>query len=111
MKRWRMSLKTMSKLTDMFGLCKRAGKIITGFDPVKESVNKDKAKIVIIAKDLSAKTQKEVLYILRNKNIPLYETDDTLDEIQFALGRRTGVVAIEDENFAKKAATLCRLVL
>lgn len=100
----------MSKLTDVFGLCRRAGGLITGFDPVCESISAGKAKIVILAADISEKTKKEILFALKGKNIPLYRADETLDEINFAIGRRTGVICIEDENLAKLASPLCALV-
>lgn len=100
----------MSKFTDTLGLCRRAGKLITGFDPVLDSVKKGKAGAVIIAADLSPKTEKEIRFALEGKNIPIYKTNDTLDEINFALGRRTGVITSEDENFTKLMCALCKSV-
>lgn len=100
----------MSKLTDMFGLCKRAGKLVTGFDAVKDSIRKGKAWVVIIASDLSEKTIKELEYNLEDTDTPLYRAQETLDEINFALGRRTGVISIEDENLAKASVKHCQLV-
>ncbi len=100
----------MSKFTDILGLCRRAGKLITGFDAVIDSVKNGKVSAVIIAADLSPKTEKEIRFALNGKKIPLYKTNDTLDEINFALGRRTGVISVEDENLLKLACALCESV-
>lgn len=100
----------MSKFTDTLGLCRRAGKLAAGFDPVLDSVKKGRARAVVMAADLSPKTEKEIRFALDGKNIPLYRTNDTLDEINFALGRRTGVMAVEDENLEKLLCALCESV-
>ena len=45
------------------GLCRRAGKLVFGFDAVKDEIIKPGGKVkgVILADDLSEKTKKEVL--------------------------------------------------
>lgn len=98
------------KLLNMLGLCRRAGKLICGFDPVVQSVRDKNAKIVIAASDLSPKTLKELEYILKATDVPLCFSELTLDEIQFAIGRRTGVISTEDKNFAATFKSLLQSV-
>jgi ribosomal protein L7Ae-like RNA K-turn-binding protein len=81
------------------GLCKRAGKIITGFDAVVSDINK--AAGVIITADLSDKTKKEVVYHCGKNGKKLIETRYTMEEIANLLGKKTGVIAILDKGLFK----------
>lgn len=94
------------RLLSMLGICKRAGQLIAGFDPVKKSVQCGRALLVLTASDLSDRTKKEIAYLTRETEIPCLETARTLDEFEFALGRRAGVYCVEQEGFAKKLAAL-----
>ena len=42
----------MNKLASMLSLTKKAGKLISGFDVAKDSVEKKNAGLVLLAKDL-----------------------------------------------------------
>ena len=46
------------------GLCRKSGKLIHGFDPVCDELKNPRSKIagVVIAKDVSEKTQKEMRF-------------------------------------------------
>ena len=44
----------MNKLLGALSLCRKAGKLTMGFDPVAESAAKGKAALVLLAADLSA---------------------------------------------------------
>ena len=85
------------------GLCKKAGRLVCGFDPVLEELAKPKTKAagILLAKDLSPKTRKELDFRLRQagKNIPCRELDADMDSIGRILGKRTGILLITDEGF------------
>lgn len=87
-----------NKILSTIGLCKRAGKLITGFDAVTADL--DKAAGVIITSDLSEKTKKEIAYHCGKHNTKLTEINNTLDitmtDIEGILGRKTGIMAITD---------------
>lgn len=53
----------MNKVIQDITLCKRAGKLVIGFDVVKESLIQKTAAILIMANDISPKTQKEVRFL------------------------------------------------
>ncbi|MDF2567257.1 MAG: hypothetical protein K0R90_713 [Oscillospiraceae bacterium] len=106
MKAWKESFWTMNKLLSMAGICKKAGKLIIGFDLVKESVALKKAKIIFIASDISPKTKKEVDFLLVNTNIPLYQVNITLDEFAYGIGKRAGIFCVEDNGLAQKISAL-----
>ena len=99
------------RLAGLLGMARRAGRLIAGFDAVKESVLSGRAQLVLLACDLSPKTEKELHFALGEDVTPL-PVGLTKDEIGHAAGwnRPVGVIATEDHGFAaamKKAAD-CR---
>lgn len=78
------------------GLCKRAGKIITGFDAVVADISK--AAGIIITSDLSEKTKKEITYHCTKHNKTLKEINHTMMEIENIFGKKTGIIAVLDEG-------------
>lgn len=92
----------MNKLVQIIALSKRAGKLVFGFDSVKESLENKKAYLLIATSCLSEKTLKEVKFLSEKYNAELIMIDSTLDELWYLIGKRTGVFSIVDENFSKK---------
>lgn len=78
-----------------------------GFDPMKEALAEKKACAIIIASDISPKTEKEVRFFSEKQNVPVAKTILTLDGIYYALGKKAGILTICDNGFAKKALSLC----
>lgn len=85
------------------GLCRKSGKLIHGFDPVCDELKNPKSKIsgVVIAKDVSEKTQKEMRFFCDKYETALYVCENTMDEIKNVIGKRTGVLAVLDEGLYK----------
>ena len=48
------------RILSLLGICKRAGKLITGADTTIDSIRKSKAKLVIFANDFSKSSKKSV---------------------------------------------------
>ena len=98
----------MTKFLSTLGLCRRAGKLIYGFDPVCEEIKKPKSKVcgVALAKDVSEKTLKEIAFVCNKYGKPLFQSDADMDEIKSVLGKRTGIIAILDEGLFKSLTML-----
>lgn len=94
------------RLLSLLGLCRRAGRLTLGFDPVIDSINLKKAKLVIVASDCSHHTAKDVLVTSHKAGVKAYNVPYTKEEISLAVGKYTAVMSIADEGFAKKAETL-----
>lgn len=92
---------TNNKMLSNLGLCRRAGKLVLGFDAVTTSVAQGKAYIVLVTKDLSYKTEKEILYRAEKMNIPVYRLPHTMEEMRFLSAKRVGISAVTDCQFAK----------
>ena len=97
----------MSNLTGLLTICRKAGRLVMGFDPMKDALTEGKACAVIVASDISPKTEKEVRFFSGKKEIPVEKTSLTLNDIYFALGKKAGIITICDKGFAEKALAVC----
>lgn len=87
-------------------MCKRAGRMIAGFDVVKEACVQGKLSCICVASDLSEKSLKEILFICNKNPVPVLELSSTMDELWHLLGRRAGILGITDAGFAAKLTTI-----
>lgn len=97
----------MSSISGLLSICRKAGKLVMGFDPMKDALAGNKACAVIIASDISPKTEKEVRFFSGKKNIPVARTSMTLNEVYFSLGKKAGILTVCDKGFAEKALAIC----
>ena len=88
----------MNKTLSTICLCRRAGKLVTGFDAVCGELAKKGFCGVILAADVSAKTEKEIFFMAEKYGRNAVKADFTMDEALEALGKRTGVFLINDEG-------------
>ncbi len=91
----------MNKIVSLLGLARRAGKLVFGYDAVVGSIKEEKAKLLLIACDMSPKTKKNVKFEADKFGISLFELPCDIEEITAGIGKKAGVVAITDENFAQ----------
>ena len=89
----------MNKILFALSLAKKSGKLIYGFDPVKQSVTDKTAKIVFVAKDTSEKTIKRVQTFCKDTT-EVYILPVTQFEASQVTNKLTGVFAVADENIA-----------
>ncbi len=90
----------------MLGLARRANAIRTGDFAVSQLISSKSAKIVILAKDSGNNTKKKFSNSCHFYGIDLLPFS-TKEEISIAIGKaNVAVLAIEDENFAKKIKEL-----
>ena len=93
------------------GLMKKTGSIVTGFDAVEREIKDPASKIcgVALAKDLSSKSRKEILFI-REKHRPMLAAvtlPADMELIGSVLGKKTGIIAVMDMGFWKSVSGGC----
>lgn len=90
----------MNNILNSIGLCRRAGKLILGFDAVVEEVKKPKGKVcgIIVTKDVSEKTKKELVFRTAEFGVEIHEADITMDDVESVLNKRAAVLAILDKG-------------
>lgn len=94
----------MTSVLSNIGLCRRAGKLVLGFDSVKESIQNDKAFAVFVTSDISPKTKKEVKFIAEKKSVKVYDLPAKISDIQSLLHKGVAVMAVDDKG-------LCEMII
>ncbi len=107
MTKWRVSFRRMnSDLINLLSMCRRAGRMVIGFDAAKEAAEKKKAYVILLAEDVSAKTEKEVRFFAQKSGVETVKTNCKMDDFHYGIGKRAGVIAVCDSGFAKRAAEI-----
>ena len=94
-----------NRLLGLLGICRKAGRLKLGFDPVAQSLGKD-ACLLIFSGDISPKTKGRMLKKAGGLDIKSLTLAETSDDIWRAVGKRVAVMAITEEGLAKRAAEL-----
>ena len=88
------------KIYGLIGLAARARKLAYGYDSVVELIKKNKAKLVIVAKDASEKTKKNIEYISNKYNVK-FITFGNKEKLSHIIGKENIVIiALKDANLS-----------
>lgn len=79
-------------------LCRRASKLVIGFDAAVGEIKKRTAGGVVLAADVSPKTEKEVMFHAGTSGIRVLKAGFNMDEAKHAIGKRAGVFFVADEG-------------
>ena len=89
------------KLLTMLGFAARARKISCGMNAVIRSVKSGKAKLALVASDISPKSFKEVEYFCGENNVTVKRlSGHTIDSLSKATGHRCGIISVNDTQFS-----------
>lgn len=78
------------------------GKVVSGMDAVVESIERHKTKLVIVAKDASEKSTKNIKYVCTNNGVTIIQLS-TIEDLSHFIGKRNkAIIGITDENFSKR---------
>lgn len=93
----------MDKTLSYVGLCKKAGRLVTGTDMTTEAIRAGKIKAAFTAKDASANTVKRISDGCSYRSIPYSPLPFTCAQLGRATGKDGGIAAIgvTDEGFAE----------
>ena len=90
------------KILTLLGFAAKAGKLSYGFDSVCTALSQKKSKLVLTANDVSVKSQKEILYFCdKYKITSIVLQNHNMETISHAVGKKCGVLAVNDESFAQ----------
>ena len=90
-----------NKILTLLGFAAKAGKLSYGQAASLETMQKHKTKLLVIASDVSAKSQKELrFYAEKNKTPYLLLEQVGITELSNAVGRSCGAVSVNDNSFA-----------
>ena len=91
-----------NKIYGLLGLARRAGKISFGTESSIETIEKKKAKLVIVAEDCSDRTKKNFKELCESFKVEL-RIIGTIELLSQSIGQvNKAVLVVKDENFAKE---------
>ncbi len=95
------------KLLTILGFASKARKLSCGMNAVIRTVKMKKAKLVLVACDISQKSLKEVeFYCSENKVRVLRLEDRTIESLSKAVGHRCGIISVNDIQFSDSIVAL-----
>lgn len=96
------------KSISMMGLARRAGKLSMGHDMALLAVKSKKAKLVILASDVSPRLVNEFEKAVNsyNNGIKCIKISETINQLHMALGYKAGVITVDDINFSNRIIEL-----
>ena len=91
-----------NRICGLVGLARRAGKISFGTEACMKDIEKNRIKLIIIAKDAAERSKVNFNNICNNKKIPIFEVL-SIEEISNAIGQANkSVIGIKDINFSNE---------
>lgn len=94
------------KVASLLGLAQRAGKLASGELAVEKAVQSGKAKLVLVAADASAGTQKKYRDLTTFYQVPFHACL-TKEELGHSIGKEyRAAVAVLDNGFGKSIGTI-----
>ncbi len=94
------------KIIGILSICRKAGRLTLGFDTAKESLQNNKAKIILLSEDISPKTEKEIRFHAEKYKTAVFKTTISQEDFYYEIGKKVGVVTILDDGFANKITEL-----
>ena len=99
-----------SPLLSLLSLAQRAGKLVVGYDEAVKALQTRNIGTLFLAKDLSARTRRNIQEICKNNHAESIGFSYSMDEIDFVLGKRTGIIGITENALEQKAKAAARLL-
>ncbi len=89
------------KVLALLGFASKARKLEFGMQKSSESIKNNKSQLIVYACDLSEKSRKEILFFAHNKKVDCLKLlDVTIEELSAAVGRKGGIISVNDKGFA-----------
>ncbi len=90
-----------NKILTLLGFASKSGKLSYGFDAVKTALMQSKSKLVLIANDVSPKSQKEITFFSTKYKTEVFVLRDyDMETVSHAVGRKCGILSVNDISFA-----------
>ncbi len=90
----------VDSINSLLGIAYRAGKIVSGYEHSRKTVQRHKGKLILLAVDASVQTKNFFYSQSKRYNIPLYEIS-LKDDLGKALGKPSrAIIVCTDAGFA-----------
>lgn len=95
-----------NRVMSLLGIARRAGKLAMGNDMVNDCIKNGESRLILLASDISPRTAKNIEFIANEYEVKVMYLNESMDEIGVAIGKRIGIVSVNDAGFAKKVCSL-----
>lgn len=92
------------RIASLLTMCRRAGKLLLGFDAVKEAAQQGNVCCILLAADTSPKTEKETRFFAGET--PVRKLPYNMDALAAYFRKRTAVYGVCEAGFARKLTEL-----
>jgi ribosomal protein L7Ae-like RNA K-turn-binding protein len=99
-------LETDNRLLNLLGIARRAGRLEFGSEAVRQAVRRRRARLVLFAADFSPGSAEKIGAEAKKAGVRTARIHAEMDAVEAALGKRTGVISVNDTGFAKKLLEL-----
>lgn len=89
-----------SKILTLLGFAARAGKLAFGMDAASFALKGKKSHLIVVAADTSAKSRKEIGFFAEKAGIKVIDLTFSGQELSHAVGKKCGILSVNDESFA-----------
>lgn len=92
------------KVINLLTICRKAGKMVTGFDVSLKALKEGSSRCILIASNTSPKTVKELKFQISKSNIlnvDLLLMPITIEDVDNSINVYAGIIAICDDGFSK----------
>lgn len=96
------------RLLSTLGICRKAGKLSLGFEAVAEKAAAGGIFLILVSRDLSPKSAKEMAFVTAKHNIPICTAPFDMEEVLQRLGKRSGIIGVADQGLADTLMQTCR---
>ena len=86
-----------SKILTLLGFAAKAGCLSFGMDATVQSIKSRKARLIVVAADVSSKSLKEVKFFA--EKTPVKEIEADKQTLSHAVGKQCGILSVNDEGF------------
>ena len=87
-----------NKVLTLLGFASKSGNLRFGFDSVKNSLKENKAKLIVIASDISPKSEKEITFFAQKSAVEVIRLSASIETLSHATGRKGGILAVTDQG-------------
>ena len=89
------------KILTLLGFASKSGNLSFGADAVKESIKKGKAKLVLVAHNISPKSLKEISFTAEKFGVQVISVVYTIETLSHATGHKGGIISVNENGFAE----------
>lgn len=103
-------MNSQQKTINLLSICRKADKLVIGFDAVKDAALEGNVSCVLVTEDISQKTLKEVKFFCGNTGTDIVSLDMDSSEMFDVLGKEVVVAAVADFGFSKRFRELGKVI-